>query len=365
MKKISAHEAIILEKLPAYFLVFCTLGAAAFLLYIMSSLLTVIFVAAVLSAAFYPIFKKLSKQFKGKWDWLASILSCLIVVVVIILPITLFIIVLASEGMATYEMIQENLESGTWDKYLYWGEGGIIYDFLNDLGKAVDWEQIDIKGSIVNLAQNLSSYLVAQTATILQGVSNLAMNFFLMIFAMFYFFKDGEAIVKKIGDISPLPSEHEDELFEKLGYMVKAVMMGVFLTAILQGLVGGIGFSIAGISSPIFWGAAMAFASLVPMVGTALIWIPTAAILAATGSWGGAIFIAIWGALVVGSIDNFVRPMLIGGKAQTYPLLTFFVILGGIFTLGFKGLIIGPLALMALMALLHIYETEYKKVLKK
>jgi len=147
--------------------------------------------------------------------------------------------------------------------------------------------------------------------------------------------------------------------------MIKAIVLGVFLTSIIQGFIGGIGFAIAGISNPVFWGSAMAFFSLVPMVGTAVIWVPTAIILLILGNWGLALFIFLWGFFAVGTVDNFVRPYLIGGKAHTYPLMTFLVVLGGVLTMGLKGVIIGPIVLMVLMSFLHIYEAEYGKVLKK
>ena len=147
--------------------------------------------------------------------------------------------------------------------------------------------------------------------------------------------------------------------------MVKAIIIGGFLTGIIQGLVGGIGFAIAGIPNVFFWTAMMAFASFVPLIGTTLIWLPASIILIASGDYTWGIFLLIWGLVVISVVDNLVRPYLVGGKAHTYPLLTFFVILGGIFTMGFTGIIVGPMVLMAFMAFLHIYEAEYVKVLKQ
>jgi predicted PurR-regulated permease PerM len=165
--------------------------------------------------------------------------------------------------------------------------------------------------------------------------------------------------------LSPLPKVYEDELFGKMDSMVKAIVFGVFLTAIAQGLVGGVGFAISGISNPIFWGTAIAVASFIPVVGTGLVWVPAAIILVIFGNYWAALFLAIWGFLVIGTVDNFLRPYLIGGKAKTHPLLTFFVILGGLFTMGLIGIVVGPVVLMFVMSLLHIYEAEYTKVLKR
>lgn len=363
-ESISAQRALVVEKLPGYFLIFCLVAAFTFLGKILLPFLTVIFVAAVLTIAFYPLYKRILKLFRG-WERSASLLTCLIVILVIIVPITVFIILLANEGVATYQLISEKINSGVFDKYLQWESGGYFYELKLKVETIVDLDNFDIKKNILNMAQSLSTSLVSQTATLLKSISTLAFKFIIMLFAMFYFFKDGTKFADRLRRISPLPSVHEDELFRKMVAMVKAIVVGVFLTAAIQGIIGGIGFAIAGISSPVFWGTAIAFFSMVPMFGTAVIWVPAAIILAILGSYGTAIFIFLWGLLLIGSIDNIIRPYLIGGKAHTYPLLTFFVILGGIWTMGFKGIIVGPLVLMALMSFLHIYEAEYNKVLKK
>ncbi|MDA1060850.1 MAG: AI-2E family transporter [bacterium] len=364
VSSVPVQESLILEKLPGYFLIFCLIVVFLLFFKILSPFLTVIFAAAVLAIAFYPVYKRVRKLLKG-WERTASFLTCIFVILVTLVPITVFVIMLSQEGVDTYEVISERVESGAFDKYLQWDESNILYGLMSDFESIVAIEELDLKKSVVGVAQSFSTFLVSQTATLLKSISNLVFNFLIMLFSMFYFFKDGEKIVDQIGVISPLPKVHEDELFNKMGSMVKAIMVGVFLTAIVQGLLGGIGFAIAGISNPVFWGTAIAFFSMVPVFGTAVIWIPASIILVILGSYYSALFLFIWGVVVIGGADNVVRPYLIGGKAHTYPLLTFFVILGGIWTMGFKGIIIGPLVLMALMSFLHIYEAEYVKVLKK
>ena len=360
----AAHDSLIVDKLPGYFLLACLIVAFAYMVYILSPFLTVIFVAAVLTITFYPVYQWVL-HFMPNWHRSASLITCLIVLICTILPLTFFAFLLTDEATRAYEAVRSNVEAGTFDRYLLWEPGGVIYDFLSDLNSRVDLNQINLKDSIVNWAQTVSTFLATQLTTLLAGISNLLINFFIMFFSMFYFFKDGKKLVEKAGVISPLPSIYEAELFNKVKDMVKAIVVGVFLTAIVQGVVGGIGFVIIGISSPVFWAAAMAILSLVPVFGTAIVWVPAALVLLILGSYAKALFIVIWGVFFIGSVDNFLRPYLIGGKAKTYPLLTFFVILGGIFTMGFKGIIVGPLVLMILMSFLHIYEAEYYKVLKR
>ncbi len=363
-KKNNLGGHLIIEKLPGYFLIVCLLLVFAALIYLLSPFLTVIFVGAVLAIAFYPLHQKLLKFFRG-WERSAAFVSCLLVVLVILAPLALFVLLLTSEAWDTYLIIDKRIASGVFDKYLQWADGGFLYDLKNQIQPIVDLESLDLKKNIVSMAQNLSGFLVTQTTSLALGVSNLLLKILVMLFTMFYFFKDGKKLVARFGDISPLPAAYENELFKKTGSMVKAIVYGVFLAAVLQGVVGGIGWAIAGMQSPVFWGTAIAFFSVVPIIGTAVIFIPAVIVLLIMGNYGTALFIAIWGAVAVGAVDNVVRPYLIGNRAHTYPLMTFLVVLGGVVTMGLKGVVIGPLILIVLMSFLHIYESEYNKVLKK
>lgn len=359
----TGKRSIIIDKLPGYFLLFCLIFTTVLFFQILKPFLTVIFIAIVLSVAFYPMYKRFLKLFRGL-QGISSFVSCLVVIFLTVMPLTFFVILMAGEAASTYQLVQAKINSGVFDKFLQWQNGGIFYDLNENVKMVVDLEKIDIKQAVLDMAQSLSTYLVSQVATLISSISNFFVNVFILLFSMYYFFKDGKIIVEKIKAASPLPSLYETDLFDRIAVMSKAILVGVFLTAILQGLVGGIGFMFAGIANPIFWGTAMAFFSLVPLFGTAVIWVPAGIILAVMGQYGSAIFIFIWGALAIGLVDNFVRPYLIGGKANTYPLLTFFVIMGGIWTLGLQGVIIGPLVLMFLMSFIQIYEAEYGKVLK-
>ncbi len=365
-KNIEDHapqRSLIIEKLPGYFLIFCLIFSSVLFFQVIKPFLTVIFLGIVLSIAFYPMYKKVLKFFRG-YESVASLVSCLMVILLTVVPLTFFVIFMATEAVDTYQAVQLKVNSGLFDKYLQWQHGGFFYDLNEKVKTVVDLQKFDIKKTILDMAQALSTYLVAQVATLISGISNFFINVFILLFSMYYFFKDGKRIVEKIKTVSPLPSLHESELFDRIASMSKAIMLGVFLTAILQGMVGAVGFVIAGISNPFFWGTAIAFFSLVPLFGTAVIWVPAGIVLAIMGQYGSAIFIMIWGAVVIGLVDNFVRPYLIGGKANTHPLLTFFVIIGGIWTMGLPGVIIGPLILMFLMSFFQIYQAEYGKVLK-
>lgn len=359
-----SDSALILDKLPGYFLMVCLLFALYFMVNILIPFITVVFIGAVLAIAFDPIHKRLLKLFNG-WSRLASAVSCLLIVLIILVPIAVFIVLLTGEAFSTYEIIQAKINSGVFDKYLQWKDGGYFYDLKNMISPFVDMNSIDLKQNIIEIVKSLSTFLISQTASFLQSVSEIMLDLVVLMFCLFYFFKDGNALVARIGQLSPLPSSYEDQLFYKIKDMVRAVVFGVFFTAVLQGVVGGVGFTIAGISNPVFWGTAMAFFSLFPVVGTAIIWVPAAIILFVLGDYYAAAFLFFWGIFVVGTVDNFARPYLIRGNTPTYPLMMFLVVLGGVVTMGLKGVVVGPLVLIVLMSFLHIYEFEYKNLLKK
>jgi len=215
------------------------------------------------------------------------------------------------------------------------------------------------------MIQNIGTFIASQLTELMKKISVVFVHIFILLLSLFYFLRDGDKIKKYIKELLPLPERYRKELFEKLFVISKAIIFGIFVAAIIQGVVAGIGFFIAGVSNVIFWGTLTAFFSIVPYLGTAIIWVPMVLFLFLSGNWPAAIFLTICGLLLVSTADNIVKPYLIGGKARLYPLVTFFVILGGIFTIGLKGLIFGPFVLVLVLTFLHIYRLEHKKALKE
>jgi predicted PurR-regulated permease PerM len=361
-------DGVIIKNFPGYFLIFCIAVSGWFLINVFRPFFTILILAAILATAFYPLYRKLLKIFKVRARF-ASITMCFLVIVLIVVPLVLFILLLGRQAFDTYSFIQEQVHNGVLDPYIQWQSGGMIYDSLavlrNDLGLAVDLNSLDIKAGIIETAQIVSSWLAGQSAAILKGFGGLLLSFFILIFALYYFFKDGVLIVKKIMILSPLPKEYEFELFKKFKEISLATLYGIFLTSIVQGIIGGIGFVIAGIPNALFWGTAIAAFSLVPVVGTSLVWLPASVLMIVTGHLQSGIFLFLWGLLIVSTVDNFLRAFLIGGKTKTNQLLTFLAVFGGIGMFGLVGVIFGPLILTLFFTFLHIYELEYDSVLHR
>lgn len=358
---------VVLQYFPGYFLLGCLFISTFFLFSIYRPFFGTILLAAILAAAFYPVYIRLVKLFRNR-SRIASFVTCLLIIILIIIPLIFFVLLLARQGIDIYLFVQHKIQGGDFDALLKWQQGNLFYDFFDpqhgQLGALIDIQSFDLKQTLTDAAKTVSSFLVAQTAGLVKGFGGLALSFFLLFFTMYYFFKDGHLILKKLMQISPLPLRHEHEVFRKFKEISRIALFGIFLTAMAQGIVGGIGFVIVGVPNPVFWGTAIAVFSLIPVVGTALVWLPTSILLFLTGNTFGGIFLFFWGLLLVSTIDNFLRAYLIGNQANINPLLAFFAVFGGIGVFGLPGLLFGPLILTVFFTFLHIYELEYKSVLK-
>lgn len=360
----TSNEKILkLHHIPAYFLLFCLLTAFYLFFTLMQPFFTVLIFAAVLATVFYPVYKQLQRVVKS--SSFAAFLSCVLVTLVIIIPLIILFFMLATQAFDAYIAIQAKINTGFLDPLLKWSSGGFFFDTYQRYLPDLNIQDLDLTGQITSVAQKVSTFLISQTQNFLSSIAAFFMGFLILGVTLFYFFKDGEQIADRVMTLSPLPNKYEKRLLGHLRTMTRATMHGTFLTAIAQGCIGGIGFAIAGVGQPVLWGTVMAFFALLPYIGTGLVWMPAALILLVQGHTGQAIFLVLWGAIVVGMLDNFLRPYLIGTHTNVNPLLTFLCVLGGIMVWGFPGVIFGPLILTLLVALVEIYEDEYGPILKK
>ena len=214
------------------------------------------------------------------------------------------------------------------------------------------------------LSGSFNEYIIKGTTGVVTGTANTVVSILIVIFCMFFFFIDGEKMIKKLMHLTPLHNKYDRSIFKKFKDVSFSVIISTFITAFAQGLIGAVGFLIIGF--PVFFPSfTMAFASIIPYVGTALVWAPISIYLFATGSIWQGVFLIIWGAVVVGNSDNLLRTFLIKNKAEVHPLFVFFSILGGLSLFGFWGLVFGPLIISLAVTLLHIYEMEFSTVLEK
>lgn len=362
------RAGLIIQKIPGYFLLACIFVSGFLLFQIFNPFVNVLIFAAILATVFHPLYDKILQRLQGRQK-IASLVTCFLVLLLIVIPLLLFLVLVGKQALDTYHFVQDDVQNGMLDPYLKWEKGGFFYDLLGNLSLGlenyIDLNSINIKDSIIEIAKNATGYLAQQSANILKGIGHLLLNAFVLFFSLYYFFKDGHKIIKKITVLSPLPNEHENALFLKFKEMSYATLYGIFLTSIVQGFIAGIGFAIAGIPNALLWGTATSVFSLVPVIGTSSVWLPMAIILLLSGNFFAGIFVFFWGLLLVSTVDNFLRAYLIGGKSNMNQLLIFLSVFGGILWIGLPGVIFGPLIMTLFFAFLHIYEKEYEKLLHR
>lgn len=309
--------------------------------------------AAVFVIIFFPLYERLRKKIKSKG--LCSIIMCIGIVILIIGPIAYLFGALVSEAISAVTKVNEMIKTGEFDKYMAfdipWWEAlkaklSSYYDFSK-----VNFDQL-IKQSI----ENVSSVILNQTSWLITNTTRMIFYFALMVFTMFYFFRDGERIIRKIKRLMPLEPHQVESTFKQLRDVIQATMYGGVVVALLQGTLGGILFAAMGIPSSVFWGAIMAFLSIIPFVGAFVIFIPAGIIMIISGSYIKGILIIAIGSLVISQVDNIVRPFLISGKTSIHPLMLFFTIMGGIYLFGLLGIVLGPLIAAVFVTLLDIFE---------
>ncbi len=314
-----------------------------------------ILVAAVLVSIFYGPYKWLTKKLKGRKN-ISAVIMCILLVLVIIIPVVNLIVYAGGESIEAYQDSVQFLNENN-------AEGFLQNSFLNRFN-ALGLDADSLKSFATDILKQSSDWLVNGATALIKGTTKLIFSLSMIILAMFFFFVDGKNMLNKLMYWSPLPNKYDLEIFKKFRVVSYSVIVSTFVTAAAQGIVGAIGFIIIGL--PAFLaGLLMGFLSLLPYVGSAIIYVPVGVFLLATGQIWQGIFLLAWGAIVIGNTDNIIRGYMIKGKAQVNPIFIIFSILGGIALFGFWGVIIGPLIISVAVTILHIYELEYKDALDK
>lgn len=228
------------------------------------------------------------------------------------------------------------------------------------LGRALRWVDArtpisaqEIQTYVVNGARSALEFALASTKVVVLGVLGLIGSLFLMLFVLYFFFRDGDDMAREFLDALPTDPARKSKLVLYLSQVTRAVVYGSLVTAVVQGALVGLAFAVVGLPSPVVFGVLAAILSLLPVGGTAFVWAPGAITLAAQGRWGWAIALAVWGALIVGSADNVLRPALISGQAEISTLPVFFGVLGGIAAFGPIGTFLGPVVIALALALMR------------
>ncbi len=310
--------------------------------------------AAILATVSYPSFERLARRLKS--PRLAAVLTCVLITLLIVVPLICVLILLAQQSVQAYNLLQSRIsvnEMGRLDVL----RDSVPYQWLLGKMRVLGLPEPDLHAALVRAVRSVSEFLVGNSAAVFSGLTKFIFRFLVILLALYYFLLRGPEVLLRLRHLGPLRAEHEQVIIQTFKDMTAATLQAGLLTALVQGGVGALVFLFFGVSSPLLWGAVMAVLSLVPVVGTALVWLPVGIFYLLTGAVAkGVAFLAVCG-LVVGTVDNVVKPFFIGRKTEINTLWLFLGVIGGISVFGFLGAVLGPLLITILLVLVEIFPT--------
>jgi predicted PurR-regulated permease PerM len=330
---------------------------SAIFLSMIRSFLMAIFLAGIFSAISRPIYHWLEKAFNGRRS-LASVLTLILLVVVVVVPLAVL------TGVVTGQAIKVSQTAAPWVKTQI-SQPGAFSDFLESIPY---YEKVAPHSELIlrkagELVGSISQFLVNNLSAAAMGAVNLLFMLFVWLYTMYFFLMDGELLLEKILYYLPLCDEDEQQMLERFTSVTRATLKGTAVIGILQGGLAGLAFWAVGIPSATFWGVIMIVLSIIPSVGTAVVWLPAVVILGFGGAVGKAVGLFVFCGLVVGSLDNLLRPILVGKDTQMHELMIFFGTMGGIFMFGMVGVIIGPIIAALFVTIWEIYGQAFADLL--
>jgi predicted PurR-regulated permease PerM len=298
--------------------------------------------ALALAVLFTPFHRWLESKLNR--PSLAAAASVLVVGLIVAVPAIFVVQQLIVESARGAEIIKANVESGEWRRAI---------EAQPRLAPLADWieRQFDLPGTV----KALSTWLTTTAGAIVKGSVVQVIGFCLTFYLLFFFLRDRRAALQSLRSLSPLSAAEMDRLFGRVADTVCAIVYGTLTVSAVQGLLGGLMFWWLGLPVPLLWGVVMALLAVVPMLGAFVVWIPAALFLALEGNWGKAVILTVWGGLVVGLIDNVLRPILVGNRLKLHTIFAFMSVVGGLILFGPAGLILGPVALTITTVLLEIW----------
>ena len=320
--------------------------------------ISVLVLAAVVTSIFKPLYKFLNRKISPLF---ASLLTCAFIFFILFIPIIFFVGILSKEAYGLYLMGKDAVISDQIKTIL---ESSRILEKINlvlsNLNLEITGEQLN-KG-VSELGKVVGLFLYQQASSIASNALKFFVYFFFMLLVIYYLLIDGDKLVEFIIDLSPLPKEQDQKLIQKFKDMAGAILIGNGLGGLIQGVAGGIMFSLFGLSSPFLWGVIMGLLAFLPIIGIGIVFIPAALYLIVKGRIAAGIFFVVFYIILSGGIEYLLKPKLVGQRVKMHTLLVFFSIIGGLKMFGILGIIYGPLVATAFLTLTDIYYTSYQQL---
>ena len=320
--------------------------------------LEALLLAGIGAGMLHPVYRYFRTLWRGR-EALASVTTILVVLVIIVGPLTAFLGVVVGQAIEVSETaipwVSEHLD-GEENMFL-------VEKWITERVPALEGlmpTRSQLLQGVGEVARTVGNFLVASASRMTSGTASFFLSLFVMLYAMFFFLISGRAILDKVLSYSPLAPEDDEKLVGRFVSVARATLRGSVIIGIVQGALGGIGFAVAGISGAAFWGTVMAILSVIPGIGAAVVWVPAVVYLFIQGEALVASLLLAWCAGVVGTIDNVLRPKLVGQDAGMPDLLILLSTLGGLFLFGGVGFVVGPIIGSLFIAVWEIYGATFK-----
>lgn len=330
--------------------------------FVIRPFVTIILTSAVIAYVVYPIYKYLQR--KTRMQTVPALLCLLLILLVVAIPILFVASQVVDEAYGVYTRLRGNVNDGgvlegceNQDNY--------ICNHYVSLQESTSKYGIDLPAFMRQGLQALATKAISFTTGLILSLPTVLFKMFVMFFLIFFMLIDGHYAMEKLRNALPLNKIHSKNVFKTFDDLIFATIYGAILLSMIQGILAGFGFLIFGVSSPFLWGVLSIIAAFIPFVGAAIIWVPLVLKMVLEGLILGdntlllmAAGLALYCIVIVGTVDNILKPKIIGDKAGLHPVIVLLGVFGGLSLFGFAGIIIGPLLLALFIALLRIYEVE-------
>lgn len=311
----------------------------------------------------HPLHSYLGKKIKNKS--FCAFLSCVIVILVILIPTIILFTAAAQETLQLSKNTQNFITNGAIQKYMNMPVTKITQFIIKPVSKYVDLSKYSlnekINAGLVDLAKIVSGFVGKHSLIIVKNIAVSVFWIFLVFVITFFLLRDGEKALKYIRSFIPLEEEHKDMVFSRVKESVRATIYGWIVIGLVQAVLTGVMFWILRLDAPVLWGGVTFLVSFVPLIGAPGVWVPASVILLIKGMYVKAIVLFLWGLLVISTSDNFLRPILVGTKLHLHIVATFFAIFGGLLLMGPLGLIMGPVIFAVTISLLDVFKHKMEE----
>lgn len=337
------------------FLVFFGVLVAAFL-YMASPLMKAAFLALIVAVVFHPVYLFFLKLFR-RHNYVAAFVTTILSFCVVLVPIVIVVALLASNIVEFATQLADRLQSGQ------------LAPIVDQIGQTINhWLSIlpgmgdiviDLRATIVTALKAVGGFLYQFSPKMLATTARLGINLVVLVIFLVAFFAEGSKLFAWLVRALPLSASHQEEISREIRVMISAILLGMIATAVVQGLLIGLGFWVAGFSEALMWALIAILAAFIPIVGAAACYIGAVIVLLAMGRVHAAIIFLIYGFIFVSSVDNIIKPLVMRGKMRVHPVLLFIALLGGVRAFGPIGIVFGPVLLAVFLSSLRIYQREF------